>query len=184
MIAALAGRRVDAADAKEPHFPADRVDVVERRIRARLEEDGVRVLVCAAACGADLLALSAAAQLGIERTIVLPFTVESFKERSVVDRPGPFPWGDLYDRFVKDAIASGELDLLGLDPNDPGAFEKANEAILDRALAIAKARKDEAEALVVWDSRLRTAHDYTEHFRRLAEERSITVKSIAILGRL
>ena len=154
---------------------------VEDAIAGRLRVDGVAVLVCAAACGADLLALSAAASLGIRRRIVLPFAVDVFRERSVVDRPGPPPWGEMYDRFVMEARASGDLRLLALDAGAGDAFETANEAILDEALAVASDRGEPAEAIVVWDASARTAHDYTEHFAQQAERRGMPVKSVSIL---
>jgi hypothetical protein len=169
VIAALAGRR-DIAN----------IDSVQSRIRARLEADGVRALVCAAACGADLLALSAASDLGLRRRLVLPFAVELFRTRSVVDRAGPYPWGQLYDRFVREARAADDLIVLDLDADDPKVFETANEAILDAALALAAQDEDESEALVVWDGAQKTGTDYTAHFAREAERRRMTVKDLGI----
>jgi hypothetical protein len=163
-------------------FPADRIDDVALAIRQRLATDDVRVLVCSAACGADLLALSAAAELGRRRRIVLPFAVELFRERSVVDRPGAYPWGERYDAFVREAQASGDLVLLGFDLADAAAFEKTNERILDEALALAFGTGEKTEALAVWDAPRRTDRDYTEHFVRQAEFRRMPVTSIPIVG--
>lgn len=140
------------------------------------------MLVCAAACGADLLALAAANELGLRRRIVLPFAIELFRERSVADRPGPYPWGELYDRLVREAKDAHDLRLLGFDPDDPTVYEKTNVAILEEALSVAIGTGDETEAIVVWDSHLRTEHDYTEQFAQEAQRRRIPVKSIAILG--
>ncbi len=181
MIAALAGRRIDAPNAKIPRFPTGCIGVVRRRIRQRLEADGIRVLVCAAACGADLLALSAAAELRLQRRVVLPFAIELFRERSVVDRPGAYPWGELFDRFVREAEAANDLTVLSLNPDDPNVFESANEAILDDALSAAAAGGAKTEALVVWDSALQTGHDLTAHFALAAERRGIPVDAIGIL---
>ena len=128
MIAALAGRRIDALGSPSPRFPATQIGVVESRVRERLGADGVRVLVCAAASGADLLALSAAAERGLRRRLVLPFAVELFRTRSVVDRAGPYPWGELYDRF-------GELDeaikAADIGPLTDSAFRRAWDANVD-----------------------------------------------------
>jgi len=66
MIIALAGRRVDSADAKDPRFPLGNVERVRRLARAVLEEKGATALVSSAACGADLIALSEAGQLGLD----------------------------------------------------------------------------------------------------------------------
>ena len=46
------------------------------------------VLVCSAACGADLIALQAAGRVSLRRRIVLPFEPSRFRDSSVVDRPG------------------------------------------------------------------------------------------------
>ena len=181
MIAALAGRRIDGPAPGVCRFPSDRIDMVKRAIQTRLREDGVRALVCAAACGADLLALEAAGELGIRRHIVLPFPVKVFKEGSVTDRECPLDFGKLYDRFVREAQDANDLRLLELNADDPQAYEKTNEAILDDARAIASAQEDEVEALAVWDKRLQSEHDYTAHFIHQAERRHVVVRSIPIL---
>lgn len=151
-------------------------------IRERLTSGGVRALVCAAACGADLLALSVASDLGLRRRIVLPFAVEVFRAGSVVDRPGAYPWGELYDRFVQEARSGGDLILLGFDPHDPSVYERTNGGILDEALSMAAETHDEAEAIVVWDEERRSGHDFTGHFASEARLRSMQVTPIAILG--
>src|ERR1019366_7008755 len=105
MIIALAGRRVDSADAKESRFPLRNVGIVRTRARAALKEIGATALVSSAACGADLIALSEAGKLGLRRRVVLPFERSRFRDTSVTDRPGD--WGPLYDQ-VLDAVRSEE----------------------------------------------------------------------------
>ena len=183
MIAALAGRRVDPAETTTPRFPPAQIEHVEMAIRSRLAADDVSALVCAAACGADLLALAAAAELGVRRRIVLPFSVELFRRSSVIDRPGTYNWEEQYDRFWREAESCGDLVLLDLDPNDPHVYEKANLGILDHAVALAAESGDEAEALVVWDERSRGPGDITEHFAREAQLR-MPVRAIHILDAL
>ena len=109
-VAALAGRRIDAPDAKEARFPLANVARVRERIAAVLRQHQVAALVASAACGADLIALDEAARLGARRRIVLPFPVDKFREKSVTDRPGD--WGALYDRLVRDAAQAGDLIVL------------------------------------------------------------------------
>jgi hypothetical protein len=179
VIAALAGRRIDAPGSTSPRFPSAQIGTVESRLRERFGADGVRVLVCAAASGADLLALSVAAELGLRRRVVLPFAVELFRTSSVVDRAGPYPWGELYDRFVREARSAHDLIVLDLNADDPAAYETANEAILDSALSLAAEDEDESEALVVWDGP-HSGADYTAHFAREAERRRMTVKDLGI----
>ena len=182
MIAALAGRRRDALDAETVRFPANRIASVEGAIYRQLQVDRVRAIACAAASGADLLALRAAQELGLRRRIVLPFSVDAFREGSVVDRAGPFEWGPLFDRFVREARASGDLVTLDLDPLDPAAFEQANCAILDEVLTLAAQASDVAMAIVVWDAERRSSRDFTGHFADEAQRRRIPIASIPILG--
>ena len=107
MIIALAGRRVDPADAKEQRFPLDNVESVRTRARAVLKKLGATALVSSAAWGADLIALSEAGQLGLRRRVILPFERRRFRETSVTDRPGE--WGPLYDQVLDAVEAAGKL---------------------------------------------------------------------------
>jgi hypothetical protein len=107
MVIALAGRRVDASDATQKRFPAENASAVKRQIRDFLQSNDASALVCAAACGADILALEAAGELGLRRRIVLPFDKATFRASSVVDRGGD--WGERYDRVVSEVEGQGDL---------------------------------------------------------------------------
>jgi hypothetical protein len=107
MIIALAGRRVDAPGAKPPRFPLQNVDLVRMRVRVMLEARAAKVVVCSAACGADLIALSEAGSLGLRRRVVLPFDRKRFRDTSVTDRPGG--WGPVYDQVLDDVETAGDL---------------------------------------------------------------------------
>jgi hypothetical protein len=87
MIIALAGRRVDAPDSKSVRFPStpENLETVRKRILDLLQTKDASALVSSAACGADLLALSAADTLGVRRIVVLPF--ERSKIRSFHTSP-------------------------------------------------------------------------------------------------
>ena len=178
MIAALAGRRIDPANASPTRFPARSVADVQRRVMRALRAPRVSTLVCAAACGADLVALSAAAELGIRRRIVLPYAVQQFRQGSVADRPGD--WGPLFDRFVAEAKRAGDLVILGLQA-DSKPYERTNAAILDEAQALGREASEETEAFVVWDGPLTGRVDYTHDFVLAAEEHGIPVRAIGIL---
>lgn len=168
MIAALAGRRVD------------RSARVEDAIREALKRDAVHELVCAAARGADLLALTVAADLGIRRRIVLPYDAQQFRLRSVVDGSDADEWGRLYDRAVGEATAEGMLRIVGIDSGDPEVYEKTNAAILDEAQAIASTTKRELEAIAVLDNERAGQPDYTAHFAEEARRRGIPVRSVTM----
>src|SRR5579871_5303040 len=116
MVLALAGRRVDSLEAQLPSFPQQNIDLVRQRILSLFEQSNVTVLVCSAACGADLLALEAANTLGRRRRIVIPFNPDRFRESSVADRPGD--WVTSFERFVHQAEINGDLVNLRLPETD------------------------------------------------------------------
>src|SRR5687768_5169361 len=97
---AFAGRRIDAPGARVARFPLKNVPVVTKRIQDALEAARASTLVCSAAAGADLLALTVAGQLGLGCHILLPFAIERFRVTSVIDRPDE-RWGALFDREIR-----------------------------------------------------------------------------------
>jgi len=160
-IAALAGRRIDAPDAKDVRFPLDHIRDVELQLRKRFADDGVGLLICSAACGADLLALKAAADMGIDRVIVLPFGVEHFLQTSVLDRPGE--WKGIYDQQINYARRKHHLIVLEGSENDASAYSAAT----GRIVAEAARRTGSARGLayMVWEGKARLDHDETADFR-------------------
>lgn len=184
-IVALAGRRIDAAGAPA-RFPLDQAERVKEHLGALLRELRPSALVCSAACGADLLALEAAAALHIPATIVLPFEPDRFRASSVVDRPGD--WGPRFDAVMKRAASGATADRVHVIEKTAGAEEAAyvaaTDAILEEALALAATTVDgenQLIAVVVWDGVSRGEGDLTEHFRRSALSRGFTERMIATL---
>ena len=172
MVVALSGRRVDAPNASRPAFPLGNVDVVRERILRALSELHVTILVCSAACGADLLALQAAETLGARRRIVLPFDAAEFRETSVVDRPGD--WGPAFDRCVAAATASNDLVNLGL-PDTDESYDRTNAFLLEEAQRMACASQDRVTAMRVWDGVAKVQADHTEWLGKAALERRLDV---------
>ena len=175
MIIALAGRRVDSADAKDARFPLRNIGNVRTRAREVLTEKGATALVSSAACGADLIALSEAGQLGLRRRVILPFARRRFRETSVTDRPGE--WGPLYDQVLDEVEAAGDLVILQ-NGSDDEAYSAANRAILDEAVALAKAVDKPAIAVLIWDGVSRGDHDLTEEFGAEARRRGLAVTEV------
>src|SRR5215470_3541611 len=120
MIVALAGRRVDEPGTNEKRFSPDNAESVKERIRDFLKAEKVSALVSAAACGADILALEAAGELGIRRRVVLPYDKITFKHASVLDRPGD--WGGRYDRIVAEVDEKGDLIVDDYDEDEESYF--------------------------------------------------------------
>jgi hypothetical protein len=178
VILALAGRRIDAPDAPDQRFPLQCVPLVRERLRTALRELGAQALVCAAACGADLIALSVAEELGVRRHILLPCAVADFRAHSVADRPGD--WNGLFDRLVVEACSTGDLELLDLSVTGSAAYLKTNAAILERASTLARDTDQAMTAIAVWDGPLTGHTDYTQDFVEAARRRAIPVRTIAI----
>src|SRR5262245_18154338 len=101
VIVALAGRRVAAPDADSVRFPAPNAGLVEERLRDLFRAYDAHILVGSAACGADLIAQHVAQSMQLARVIVLPYSVDQFRESSVVDRGGH--WGEWFDALLPGA---------------------------------------------------------------------------------
>jgi hypothetical protein len=185
-VVALAGRRIDIAGAEPARFPLDQVERVKHELLEFFGAVHPSMLVCSAACGADLLALESAAELGIATTIVLPFNRTRFRASSVVDRPGN--WGPRFDKAMKRAAASGHIEMISSAQakDDDEAYALVTKAILDRAEDLAKLSPGQESnapdrkpiALVAWDGTSRGPTDLTEYFREHALLRGFTVQEL------
>jgi hypothetical protein len=180
-VVAFAGRRIDADGAKTARFPFANVCAVRMAIGASLERIAPSLLIASAACGADLIALEAAASRGIRMRIVLPFPPERFRATSVVDRPNPEFWGRLYDGIIQGAEQRGDVIVLHLSENDAGVYSAANKAIIGMASASSAAPSTRRVALIAWDGTPREDEDTTRKFAELAERSGFSVLSISTL---
>lgn len=187
-IVALGGRRIDAEPTLTPRFPFDQVGRVGMEISDRLRRSYAVVLVCSAACGADLIALDAAQKMRLRTRIVLPFSAVRFRETSVVDRPRPEFWGSMFDRVIDVARAHGDLVELNADGSDD-AYSTANAVIIEEARKLAGANAEGRAsrplpviALVVWDGASRRADDNTKKFVKLAQESGFRIEQIITNG--
>jgi hypothetical protein len=169
-VLAVAGRRIDAEDAEERRFPAENETVVTARLREVMVARSAQAVVCSAACGADILTLETAAHLGLHRRVVLPFSRQQFRARSVADRGKD--WGRRFDAILEQLPGDDILEL-NLLPGDKNAFAAANSRILDEAIVWAAETNRRALAVVVWNGFSRGATDLTDSFRRLALERNL-----------
>jgi hypothetical protein len=186
MIAALAGRRVDAEDSSEPRFPLESAPLVTARIRSRFQELAISTLVCSAARGADLLALEAAGALGLRRCIVLPTDVASFRASSVVDglagegQKG-YGWGAIFDRILATVDQQGDLSILPGEASGQSSYLAVNTGILEQAARLAASEGDELRAILVWNLESRGPDDVTAAFRDQAVDRGVRVEEISTL---
>jgi hypothetical protein len=165
-VAALAGRRIDRPDAEPTRFPISSINSVKQQLKDIFEQEKIDFLVCAAASGADLLALELALKLNIDFRIVLPFAPDRFRSTSVVDS-SPV-WGGTFDLVLTKAESAGNLVILDKVLADEDAYKYATRVIL--AEANAAAAPDKAVAIVVWEGKARGLDDFTLQFRNLAIE--------------
>jgi tetratricopeptide (TPR) repeat protein len=177
-VTALAGRRIDAADAQDPRFPARNEEVVKQRIRNMLVATASNGMVSSAACGADILALECAEKLSLRRRVVLPFSRERFRSTSVVDRGEE--WGARFDAIL-DKLAMSDIVELNLDGNEEEAYAAANTSILDEASKLAEADGQSVLAAAVWNGVARGDSDLTVAFQKLAAARDMKIVSVPTL---
>jgi hypothetical protein len=107
-----------------------------------------------------------------------------FRETSVVDRPRPEFWGNMFDRVIGVARAQGDLLEVNADGSDD-TYSTANAVIIDEARKLAGAnnegrasRSSPLIALVVWDGASRGADDNTKKFGKLAQECGFRIEQI------
>lgn len=129
MILVYGGVQVDTPGAARPRLPAEAVADVEERARRLLAHLRPRLVLGAAASGADLIVLQAAQLEQIPIRLVLPHDRDTFRRTSVESR-GP-DWGDRYDRLLTEldaALVEEHAD----DPDADGVYHAHNGRMLDR----------------------------------------------------
>jgi hypothetical protein len=172
-VAALAGRRVDPVQGTRCQFPLQNISRVRGLIERELLSHDVQLLVCSAACGADLLALDCAFDLRVSARIILPYDPARFRGSSVVDRPGE--WGNLFDRAIENATRIGQLVVLQLrDAEHP--FIAVNHRIIHDAVTAAGGGT--VLAIAVWEGKSRGAEDVTADFVDKARAAGCTQRNI------
>lgn len=177
MIIALAGRRIDAPDTSTPAFPLQNVPIVGERLRGLMKEHDARAIVSSAACGADLLALQAAGELGLRRRILLPFNPQRFRDNSVTDRPGD--WASVYDLIIEEVELRGDLVIADARAEGDQAYLALNISILDEAARLARQANDQLLAVVIWDGISRQSIDVTSAFADEARKRKLPVIEVS-----
>jgi hypothetical protein len=178
IVYALAGRRPDRPDAEALRFPIANRGLVAKRVEALFADRQAGALVASAACGADLIALEVAGRLGMRRLVVLPFGRAKFRETSVTDRPGD--WGDDYDHIIDEVDAAGGLTELGMKPNGDKPYLRTNEAIIERAAALA-GDGGSARICLIWEGKPRGEDDITYQLAEAARGRGWPVDEVLTL---
>jgi hypothetical protein len=165
MIFALAGRRIDPSGSSRNCFPLRNVELVRSRLDALFRNLPGKMLVCSAACGADLLALEVAGTLAWDRRVILPFDRDRFRKSSVTDRPGN--WGALYDQVLDEVQAAHGL-IVEQAPAGANDYEAASQRILSETQSLAAVTGEDRAAVVVWEGTNTGPGDMTNRFAESA----------------
>jgi hypothetical protein len=177
MILVHAGNRVDAGDRGGPsRFPESQVPFVRERLAKLVETLRPRVVVSAAAAGADLLLLEEALAIkGLAVHVVLPFAAPRFRETSVADRGNA--WIERYDRvlaLVREREGS-QVDEHEESPDDAG-FRAGNQLLIQHAQQVADG--DGVLALAVRPRPSDAEPSITDDFVAVADMHDLTVIDI------
>ncbi len=148
-VAIFAGHVIDGPGQEPARFPPGEEAGVRSRIVDWLKREHMRISFSSAACGADLIFLSAAAKCGVETHLVLPFRPEEFIETSV--RIGGEEWvarfRDAVERAKSVTIVNEEVA-----DEKSSAYEFANRMVAAKAKLRAMQLDLPVMALAVWDS--------------------------------
>lgn len=175
MIIAFAGRRIDGPEDNTVRFPSENVERVKQQLYSYFIDKGVKYLVASAACGGDLLALDAAQSLNVHTRIVLPYDGETFKAKSVIDRPGD--WEKAFDKVLNRKDLNDVINL-GLAEDNAEAFWQVNLRILSEAENLANKIPLPVQVLIAWDGEKKPSNDTTMLFIEEATSRHLQIDYI------
>jgi hypothetical protein len=147
-VLVFTGHMVDRPERSAARFPAAIEAGVREAIRSRLAALQPLAAYGSAACGADLLCLEVARELGAETHIVLPFPPAAFRRASVDFAAGD--WGDRFER----ALTGADSVTIASDHQASGSvatFEYANLILTGMGALRAQLLQTELRALAVWD---------------------------------
>ncbi len=175
MIVVHAGNRTDSPDRTgPPRFPETQVKFLERRLARFIGVLRPRIVVSAAAAGADILLLESALDTPeVDVHVVLPFAASRFRETSVTDRGAA--WAERYDRVLQAVREREGCQLIELDEApDDGGYRAGNRHLIDHALRIAADGEDGVLAVAVRPRPDPAAPSMTDDFVEAARLRGVT----------
>ena len=145
-VVAFSGHMIDAPGRTPARFPAKDEARVREQVASRMAALSPAAVYGSAACGADLLFLEAARELGCETHVVLPFPAEAFRATSV-DYAGA-DWAGRFER----ALAAADSVTIASDHAARGSvatFEYANRILTGMAMLRARLLDTSMRALAV-----------------------------------
>jgi hypothetical protein len=147
--------------------------------------------VASAAAGVDLLGLQVAADYGIRRRVILPYTPMVFRAKSVADQGES--WGRRFDAIRREIEPTGDFIIQPpprRNESEQHAFLRSVRAVLDESLALAGEElagegiqdvppSSGVVAVVVWDGVSYGKKDVSAAFISEAIARGIRVEQIS-----
>jgi hypothetical protein len=176
-VAAFCGHMIDAPGRAAPRFPETKESEVREAVRTHLERIRPAALYGSAACGADLICLEAARQMGCETHIILPFPAPAFRETSVDFAGGN--WGERFER----ALAAADSVTVASDHRARGSmatFEYANLILTGMARLRARLLDTAVRGIAVFDPASARDPGGTRSIMDLWERGGIPLDGVAI----
>jgi hypothetical protein len=183
------GHMIDAADRRQPRFPASAETRARTAIREAIEgiawaRPGTTLGLAGGASGGDLLFHQCCEELGISSRVLLALPADAFEAESVA------PAGPEWVRRFRALVAKAGPERLQVMKNKDGLFEGANDNIWQRAnlwmIEEATAIAAEQALLALWDGQLGDGPGGTEHFLQVARQCGVrilpTIAMHALLG--
>ena len=176
-VVVFSGHMIDAPGRAQPRFPAALEPEVRASIRAKLTQLAPAAVYGSAACGADLLCLEAARDMGCETHVVLPFPAAEFRAASV-DYAGA-DWGGRFER----ALAAADSVTIASDHHARGSaatFEYANLILTGMARLRGRVLETPVRALAVRDPRAPGARGGTASIVSLWERHGLESETVDV----
>ena len=150
-VVAYTGHLIDTPGRPAPRFPPADEERVKAGIRSELERLRPVAVYGSAGCGADILCLECARELGSDLHIVLPFPADQFRIKSVDLRPGD-EWGGRFESLLDEA---DEVLVISQRPPPFGEsiYAYANLIITGLARLRAQQLDTRLQGIAVWDGK-------------------------------
>ncbi len=148
-VAVFSGHMIDLPGRTPARFPPELERAVAGEMDLLLDRINAGIGYSSAACGSDILFLEAMLRRGAEINIVLPFSIEAFREISVEIYPGG-GWGARFDKVLERAA---QVIHAGESPSPSGAedFDYANLVLDGLAVLRAGVLETALHPVAVWD---------------------------------
>ena len=174
-VLVFTGHMVDHHDRASPRFPLGLEPAVRAAIGGALRRIAPLAAYGSAACGADILCLELAQEIGSEIHVVLPFPADEFRRTSVESAPGD--WGPRFDRLLE---AAGSVTIAS-DHRATGStatFEYSNLMMTGLARLRAELLDTSLHGLAIWDREATGAPSGSTSLVSLWEQRGMPVQHI------